>query len=72
MLPHSNVPYIQLRVVRDFRTIDPTFYYLIITIANIYSNQENRIKEIVDTIYNNDFISVLATIKYFNLKSRRV
>ena len=40
--------------------------------ADIYSNQEDRIQETLNAINNNYLISVSATAKHFNLKSRRV
>ena len=33
--------------------------------TNIYSNQEDRTKETLNTIYNNYFVSALAATKYF-------
>ena len=59
-------------IFRDLRTIDPTHHYLTITMANTYSDQENRMKEALNAIHDDYFISASAAAKHFNLKSRRV
>ena len=72
VVPHPNAPYIQLRVFRDFRTIDLTHYFSIIIMANTYSDQEDYMQEALDAIHDDYFISASAAAKHFNLKSRRV
>ena len=59
-------------IFRDLGTIDPTHHYSTTTIADIYSDQEDRMEEALDTIHNDYFISVSAAAKHFNLKSERV
>ena len=40
--------------------------------ADIYSNQEDRMEEALDAIYDDFFISASAAAKHFSLKPRRV